>query len=399
MPIARTASGSSKVIMPGRAYRKLLAPQVTCSSAILTSFMRPDAHKSKATKRWKAKHGVPAVSAPDAASAATTQRRSDTRNFEGGNRDGHEQTAADHSSGDEFQEKPRSRYARRKVESNAFRYHEPTAEEIMAADAGIDRETEELRMLIREAGMARGCFCTQAIKREAGRPNARLWRFIEEEYDPSMYFQFKEERDWANVSTVVADSAIDEFNRSRLQIDFTALEASLSKLPVHVRLNISKADAVAVVEALGLGDQDSDDLESEDDQVQEAAARPAVSFSDPEPAVVLPHQLRGPEGVAASQLHKNTPTAPASISPLPQPAEPLEPELDIPLGHAGHHARDGDGLKPPEPTEDDLDFLLGTESATLPAPPPLLTPDSSHPPPPPPAAIEADLKWLDDLLN
>ncbi|KAJ3147751.1 hypothetical protein HDU89_005110 [Geranomyces variabilis] len=335
--------------------------------------MRPDAHKSKATKRWKAKHGVPAASAPGAASAATTQRRSDTRNFEGNSRDGHEQTgsAADHSSGDEFQEKPRSRYARRKVESNAFRYHEPTAEEIMAADAGIDRETEELRILIREA---------------------------EEEYDPSMYFQFKEERDWANVSTVVSDSAIDEFNRSRLQIDFTALEASLSKLPVHVRLNISKADAVAVVEALGLGDQDSDDLESEDDQVQEAAARPAFNFSDPEPAVVPPHQLRGPEGVAASQSHKSTPTAPASISPLPQPAAPLVPELDIPRGHAGHHAGDGDGSEPPAPTEDDLDFLLGTESAALPAPPPLLTPVSSHPPPPP-AAIEADLKWLDDLLN
>ncbi|KAJ3167742.1 hypothetical protein HDU88_002189 [Geranomyces variabilis] len=329
--------------------------------------MRPDAHKSKATKRWKAKHGVPAASAPGAASAGTTQRRSDARNFEGGSRDGHEQTAADQSSGDEFQEKPRSRYARRKVESNAFRYHEPTAEEIMAADAGIDREIEELRMLIREA---------------------------EEEYDPSMYFQFKEERDWANVSTVGADSATDEFNRSRLQIDFTALEASLSKLPVHVRLNISKADAVAVVEALGLGDQDSDDLESEDDQVQEAA-RPAFSFSDPEPAVVLPHQLRGPEGVAASQSHRSTPTAPASISP---PAPPLVPELDIPHGHAGH-AGDGDGSKAPATTEDDLDFLLGTESAAVPAPPPLLTPDSSHPPPPPPAAIEADLKWLDDLLN
>ncbi|KAJ3182999.1 hypothetical protein HDU87_007421 [Geranomyces variabilis] len=329
--------------------------------------MRPDAHKSKATKRWKAKHGVPAAGAPSAAAAAATSKPSDNRHLDGGSRGGPEPTgpAADHSSGDELEEKPRSRYARRKVESNAFRYHEPTAEEVMAADAGIDRETEELRMLIREA---------------------------EEEYDPSMYFQFKEERDWANVSTAPADSGIDEFNRSRLQIDFAALEASLSKLPVHVRLNVSKADAVAVVKAVGLGDQDSDGLESEDDQDQEVAVRPAFSTTAPEPAVVPPHQSRDSEGDSASRSHKRMPTAPASIPPLPQPAAPSIPEPD------SHQPGERNSPKALAPSEDDLDLLLGTESATLPATPPLL-PSESLQPAPPTSAIDTDLKWLDDLLN
>ncbi|KAI8922262.1 hypothetical protein DFJ77DRAFT_436592 [Powellomyces hirtus] len=169
--------------------------------------MRPDAHKAKATKKWKAKNGVPSP-----APAAPNPKHDKRQEISQQPRPAEQESTTEDHEGEPPAEKPRSKYARRKVESNAYRYHELTAEEILAADAGIDRETEGLRSLIREA---------------------------EEEYDPNLYFQFKEERDWADVATSDADTGLDEIN-------FKALEATLRTLPVHVRLNISKDETTAV---------------------------------------------------------------------------------------------------------------------------------------------------------
>ncbi|KAJ3016035.1 hypothetical protein HKX48_004253 [Thoreauomyces humboldtii] len=103
--------------------------------------MRPDPHKAKATKRWKSKNAVPSTAqgVPLAGERPAPPPP--------------QQPGPESSEDDEVQEKPRSKFARRKLESNAYRFHEPTAEEVLAADADIDRETEALRMLINEAGV------------------------------------------------------------------------------------------------------------------------------------------------------------------------------------------------------------------------------------------------------
>ncbi|KAJ3149299.1 hypothetical protein HDU86_007022 [Geranomyces michiganensis] len=329
--------------------------------------MRPDAHKSKATKRWKAKHGVPTAGS----ASSSTASKPDTRHYEaasiGGNPDDNGPPA--HSTIDDANEQ----------QSNAFRYHEPTAEEILAADAGIDRETEELRLLIREAEEA--------------------------EYDPSMYFQLKEERDWANDSTIIADAGTDEFNRSRLQIDFAALEGSLSRLPVHVRLNVSKADAMAVVEALGLGKQANDGSESED-EVREEATPQFLDEDEPVPTqTVVSPPSRSPGRDEDSALRSKTsakgasttnPSAPALVVPLPQPAVSSVPHIGLPHGNVGQQPADPERHAAVE--EDDLGFLLGSEPST-PFPPLQVPQEGMLPAPQAPTTEIEDLKWLDDILK
>ena len=46
----------------------------------------------------------------------------------------------------------RAKFSRRTLESNAYRYAEPTAEDELADDAAVDRETEDLLELIKSAG-------------------------------------------------------------------------------------------------------------------------------------------------------------------------------------------------------------------------------------------------------
>lgn len=134
--------------------------------------MRPDQHKAKATKKWKAKHGITTTpshprkdsekpsreaeyqdaAAPVPHNETDIEKPEARRKYSKQISPDHEKVGCKELKNHYFLKLARSKYARRKIESNAFRYQQPTAEEILAADEGIDRETEELRMLIREAG-------------------------------------------------------------------------------------------------------------------------------------------------------------------------------------------------------------------------------------------------------
>ncbi|RKO84869.1 hypothetical protein BDK51DRAFT_42506 [Blyttiomyces helicus] len=162
--------------------------------------MRPDPHKSKATRKWKAKQAgggpAPSDASPAAGRGGRGGRGGAPRSGPGRARDPPQQAEAVEETEDDeeagigeegetrlFRHSPepespstshkleRSQFSRRKIETNVGRYHEPTAEEIMAAEADIDRETEDLLALIKDA---------------------------EEDYDPSLYFQFREEREWTS---------------------------------------------------------------------------------------------------------------------------------------------------------------------------------------------------------
>ncbi|KAJ3028565.1 hypothetical protein HDV00_010176, partial [Rhizophlyctis rosea] len=177
--------------------------------------MRPDAHKSKATRKWKAKHGVAptprsshppqshrpvrAESAAIAPAPATGPSRAQHSKAEDLPEDEDERLEA---------QRQRAKFSRRKLESNAYRYAEPTAEGELADDAAVDRETEDLMELIKNA---------------------------DEDYDPSVYFQFKSEKQWTESDAVDEN---DDIHRHLLEIDFADLESALSGLPLHVRLGV-----------------------------------------------------------------------------------------------------------------------------------------------------------------
>ncbi|KAI8819970.1 uncharacterized protein EV422DRAFT_507133 [Fimicolochytrium jonesii] len=198
--------------------------------------MRPDPHKAKATKQWKAKHGTAALSPKHAASTAKPQSSDDHHRRPATEQTGHvggglngtpprSETTDGEAEVEAQEHKPRSKYARRPLASNAYRYHEPTEDEIRAADEGIDRATEHLRALIGDA---------------------------DEEYDPAMYFQFRDEKGWAQTGAM-EDAATDELNRTLLQLDIRSLADSLATIPLHTRLDVDEAELAGLLSVLPKG--------------------------------------------------------------------------------------------------------------------------------------------------
>ncbi|KAJ3064649.1 hypothetical protein HK102_008137 [Quaeritorhiza haematococci] len=200
--------------------------------------MRPDDHKQKASRRWKAKHGVPsgrggstsANSAARGGKDGPTDKKPVGTDVEAGvkatpnarpqapqqaskppavQRSGSGRGSDDDSDeGDNMPRAPtRYKYARRTIESNAYRYEDPSAN----PDQGVgledlDQETEDLLDLIRTAG--------------------------KEDHDSSGYFQFKDEQHWTSTENVQAINS--EFDMP----DLLELETSLSLLSLGTRLGI-----------------------------------------------------------------------------------------------------------------------------------------------------------------
>ncbi|KAJ3265882.1 hypothetical protein HK104_006207 [Borealophlyctis nickersoniae] len=183
--------------------------------------MRPDPHKAKATRKWKAKNGLPIgrasggvqVQGGDASTRDKQPPPPDNRLPTPHVTIAPIPAEETDTEGDVRQQS--LKFARRKLESNAYRYHEPTAEEQLAADAELDMETEDLLGLIRSA---------------------------DEDYDPATYFQFKEEREWVDDTTPSAK--VDNIYQKLLDLDFASLDARLAGLPLHVRLGVDEAGIV-----------------------------------------------------------------------------------------------------------------------------------------------------------
>ncbi|RUP48098.1 hypothetical protein BC936DRAFT_144968 [Jimgerdemannia flammicorona] len=67
-------------------------------------------------------------------------------------------------------------------------------------------------------------------------------------YDPSTYFQFKEEKDWDDGLGGMEGDGADELYASLMQIRFDDLETSLAKVPLHVRLGLDERDLAMVTD-------------------------------------------------------------------------------------------------------------------------------------------------------
>ncbi|KAI9014709.1 hypothetical protein BC832DRAFT_589208 [Gaertneriomyces semiglobifer] len=335
--------------------------------------MRPDAHKEKATRRWKAKNGITASShAPKGAGAPASAAGTASKSEPEASPVSQPNTAQP----DESTEKPKSQFSRRKIESNAYRYYEPSPEEVLAEDAGIDKETEELRALIKEA---------------------------DEAYDPKLYFRFKEEREWDNVMDESMSKA-DERDRMLLQLDFATLEASLRQLPLHERLGIDERELY---------------LLGRKDQPNEPTRLQAPSQSS-KPEVPMVPQSQPTASARASSLNSQF------ASHVPADVKPWSTTPALPVSHSNSGSAtpsmDNPSIADTKSTQrqnldhDDLDFLLSldTESVTTatsaglhgkevlaePVPPQSsLQPRGNARSTPPVSEANEDLKWLDDVLG
>ncbi|KAJ3186537.1 hypothetical protein HDU85_007357 [Gaertneriomyces sp. JEL0708] len=332
--------------------------------------MRPDAHKEKATRRWKAKNGITASSHAPRGAVVTSAPATKTASKSQPEAVPVSQPSTAQPP-DESTEKPKSQFSRRKIESNAYRYYEPSPEEILAEDAGIDKETEELRALIKEA---------------------------DEAYDPNLYFRFKEEREWDNVMDESMAKA-DERDRLLLQIDFATLEASLRQLPLHERLGIDERELHL------LGRQDE---RTEPTRLQ----APSESLK---PEVPMLPQSQPP--ASARPASSNSQFA----SPVPADIKPWSTTPALPVSHSNSGSATPNMYNPSiadtKSTQrqnldhDDLDFLLsldaesvttatGKEVVAKPIPPQAsVQPRGVARSVPPVSEANEDLKWLDDVLG
>ncbi|TPX56870.1 hypothetical protein SpCBS45565_g08328 [Spizellomyces sp. 'palustris'] len=326
--------------------------------------MRPDEHKAKASKRWKAKHGI---------SPRGSQK--DEGGTRGGERPGGVADQISHTNVDsnpivETEERSRSKYARRKIESNSYRYHEPTPEEVLAADEGIDRETEELRWLIRDA---------------------------EETYDASVYFQFREEKELLGDVEADGRGEMDEVYGGLLQINFEALETSLKRLPLHVRLSLNEKDALTppndshVDVRVSTASRDGPKSNTQNPSVQTISTEAHKGLTiEPPLAVQIPTLTVARPDV----LEKRVTSGPLQSSRASSFLSPKKPQPTPQIPSKPAHV-------PPPARDDDLDLLLnlGQPAEAVPR----VSQPASHVNQtaalPSNSAEVEDLKWLDDILG
>ncbi|KND00608.1 uncharacterized protein SPPG_03735 [Spizellomyces punctatus DAOM BR117] len=325
--------------------------------------MRPDEHKAKASKRWKAKHGIPPRGPQKDEGGA---RRGETP---AGIADQISNTNVDSNQIVETEERPRSKYARRKIESNAYRYHEPTPAEVLAADEGFDRETEELRRLIRDA---------------------------EETYDSSVYFQFREEKELLGDVEADGRGEMDEVYGGLLQINFEALETSLKRLPLHVRLSLDEKEILSppndsnVDVKVSTASRHGPKSNPQNPSVQTISIETNKAVTIEPPIVQIPALNIARPDVPEKRINNGPLQSSRASSFLPPIKLQLTPQIPCEPAHV-----------PPTTCDDDLDMLLNLDQPAEAVPPvPQPASHENRTATLPSSSAEAeDLKWLDDILG
>ncbi|KAJ3228148.1 hypothetical protein HK099_006028 [Clydaea vesicula] len=151
--------------------------------------MKFDAHKKKASQKWKLKHAV-----GDSNKAKNNEKEIDVTESEISL-----EVDNDH------------KFRKRQLTSNEYRYKEDSKEDILAKEADIDVETEDLLAQLKENQL-----------------NA--------DFDHSQFFQFKEEKIW-NEREVKESTG--KFNDA-LQINFQHLNNLMKLLPIETRCGLEK---------------------------------------------------------------------------------------------------------------------------------------------------------------
>ncbi|KAJ3046360.1 hypothetical protein HK097_000939 [Rhizophlyctis rosea] len=333
--------------------------------------MRPDPHKTKATKRWKAKQGIPNPPRPTTSSSSSRSTHPESNSTTPQT----QPTKPDLTPDDEEErleaQRERAKFSRRKLESNGYRYVEPTPEDELADDAAVDRETEDLMELIKNA---------------------------DEAYDPSVYFQFKSEKQWTTADEVDQN---DDIHR-HLEINLADLESSLSTLPLHIRLGVEDNPLWH-------------DISTPTSTSQSTPTPPSPSAAQPKSSA-KPAQTKTPQIMPAARnpIPKPQPPPPSSDPPTPASMKPssfhIQPQPEPAIVNKIINP-----IPPQTSEQDDLDFLLSLDQKDTIAPPPRApikkpsTTTKTAPAPAPassvskPASKNTDSNnledWLDDILG
>ncbi|CAG8485577.1 2060_t:CDS:2 [Ambispora gerdemannii] len=148
--------------------------------------MRPDQHKDANSRRYQAKLRARDGEASAAAKEVQEKRKERKSKSKGTT---YVESSEDNSDSNEETTFAKQRsFHRRKVQSNDYRYQEPSQEDELRDDPdGIDRETSNFLEMIKDTE--------------------------KQSFDPSSYFQFKEEKDWGTTSTT-EERDLDKARRS-----------------------------------------------------------------------------------------------------------------------------------------------------------------------------------------
>ncbi|KAI8843622.1 hypothetical protein BC829DRAFT_400742 [Chytridium lagenaria] len=147
--------------------------------------MKFDPHKAKAARKWKSKNA-----APQPPSSRPPQKPDDESSDEA----------------KEVDAEGRSKWARRKLTSNAFRYEEPGDDEELEEEEKEAREAQKLANLVKQSA---------------------------EKKDASSYFRFSAEKDWFEGDDSTEASAFDDL----FKLDIEALETVMYNSPLTCLLN------------------------------------------------------------------------------------------------------------------------------------------------------------------
>ncbi|RIA96952.1 hypothetical protein C1645_753916 [Glomus cerebriforme] len=169
--------------------------------------MRPDEYKKKQARKYQAKLNSRGSSE---ASKEIQEKRKERKSKSRGD---FQYKSGDKEHDEEIEEidKPkRQSFRQRKVESNSYRYKDISDTE--ETTDGIDPGTRNLLQMIDDSESR--------------------------SFDPSTYFQFKEEKDW-DTSVDVSANESDEIYQNLMNIRFDKLELSLSNVSLAERLDLN----------------------------------------------------------------------------------------------------------------------------------------------------------------
>ncbi|CAB5206244.1 hypothetical protein RhiirA5_358586 [Rhizophagus irregularis] len=169
--------------------------------------MRPDEYKQSQSRKYQAKLRSRDSEASKEIQEKRKERSSKSR---GGlqNKSGDKEYKETEEIGEENDKPKRQSFRKRKVESNSYRYKDISDTE--EAIDGIDLGTRNLLQMIDDSETR--------------------------SFDPSIYFQFKEEKDWD--TSVDASVNEDEIYQNLMNIRFDELELSLSNVSLAERLDL-----------------------------------------------------------------------------------------------------------------------------------------------------------------
>ncbi|KAJ3350206.1 hypothetical protein GGF32_005009 [Allomyces javanicus] len=279
--------------------------------------MRPDAHKQRASRRYQSAHRGASTTSTRGSSSSTarggrgrgrgagTTQPEGPRNVHGDEpvtpivRDFMAQRDLDEIDEDAARGRVRAQFARRKIESNAYRYDEPiVSDEDGELDdndaAGIDdgaRATRDLETKLRETHLT----------------DSSLARF-----------KFKDERGWEEAAE--ADAAADKDMMATL--DLAALNARLAAVPFAHR-TVLDVDLISDYPDLAPAAVGAQDALEDDDTVVVPAPVPAPPVPVTAPSAPTTSRAAVPPPTAATAPAK--PAAPAVAAAAPAAPVPAAP--------------------------------------------------------------------------